>query len=40
MDDRSSIWARTSTLQQCGIFAVIFVLAIVLLWIVTRCVIC
>ena len=32
-DLRSTIWARTTTLQQLGIFAGIFVLAIViLLW--------
>ena len=33
MDDRSTIWARTTTAQQLGIFAAIFVIAIVmLLW--------
>ena len=32
-DDRSTIWARTTTLQQLGLFAGIFVIAtILLLW--------
>jgi len=35
-DDHSRIWARTSTLQQCGIFAGVFVAAIVLLLWVTK----
>jgi hypothetical protein len=36
MDDKGSIWARTSTQQQCGIFAGIFVAAIVMLLWVTK----
>lgn len=33
-DERSTIWARTTTLQQLGLFAGVFVAAIlVLLWV-------
>ena len=36
MDDKSSIWARTTTLQQCGIFLAVFAAAALLFWVDTR----